>query len=433
MKKIVVNNFRGFRHFEMDFTPGVTLLVGDNSSGKTSLLKAIKYALSSFFSGFSDENTHWQSPKNEDFSRFITDDWAAPLEPIEIGFTLYDDLFNTDSLKDCELFVRKNSPKNCRTLLGGLLPLRNLGQSIQKKMYSSENGERIRKYPLPLFDSISTVYTHVDKKINKRKFLSLSPTPSLGYLGCLTGGGLSAHWWQRIKVLAETNKRLWEIKGVQKALNKALGNNGCNIIDNIKPIVSLNDIFIHCSDGTTITYNLLPDGYLRLIDIVVNLAFRSLLLNGELYGEEAPERTKGVVLIDEIDLHLHPSLQAQVVQGLTQAFPNLQFIVTTHAPRVMSGLENTSKDQVMILRKEAEGTISVQPFQTFGLDINSIFALLGISIRDTETQKEIEELFRLVDEGKNNEARTKIKELRHRYGDSIPDITEAETLLVINS
>ena len=139
------------------------------------------------------------------------------------------------------------------------------------------------------------------------------------------------------------------------------------------------------------------------------------------------------MLIDEIDLHLHPSLQAQVVQGLTQAFPNLQFIVTTHAPRVMSGLENTSKDQVMILRKEAEGTISVQPFQTFGLDINSIFALLGISIRDTETQKEIEELFRLVDEGKNNEARTKIKELRHRYGDSIPDITEAETLLVINS
>lgn len=433
MKKIVIKNFRGFRHFEMDFTPGVTLLVGDNSSGKTSLLKAAKYALSSFFCGFSDENTQWQSPTNEDFSKFITDDWTTPLEPIEIGFTLYDDLFSINGISDKELFVRKNSPKNCRTLVGGLVPLRDLGQSLKEKMYSTENGKCIRKLPLPLFDSISTVYTHVDKKINKRKFLSLSPVPSLGYLGCLTGGGLATHWWQRIKVLAETNKRLWEINGIQSTINRSLGPTGCNIIDSIKPIISLNEIFINCVDGTIITYNLLPDGYLRLIDIVVNLAFRCLLLNGELYGEEAPLYTKGVVLIDEIDLHLHPSLQALVVEGLTKAFPNLQFIITTHAPRVMSGLENSSKDQVVIIHKESDGLISRQSFQTFGLDVNSILELLGISIRDSGTQKELEELFQLVDDGKNEEARKKIKELRTRYGDTLPDITEAETLLTINS
>lgn len=357
MKKIAINNFRGFRHFEMDFTPGVTLLVGDNASGKTSLLKAIKYALSSFFCGFSDENTQWQSPNNEDFSRFRTDDWTAPLVPIEIGFTLQDDLFSCGNLGNTELIVKKNSTKNSRTLISGLAPLRELGQTLKENMYSTVDGKTVRQYPLPLFDSISTIYTHVDKKINKRKFLSLAPMASLGYLGCLTGGGLSAHWWQRIKVLAETKKRLWEIEGVQKAINRALGPEGCNIIESINPIVSLNEIFINCIDGTTITYNLLPDGYLRLIDIVVNLAFRCLLLNGELYGASAPENTKGVVLIDEIDLHLHPSLQAVVIEGLTRAFPGLQFIMTTYAPRVMSGLENSSRDQVILLQKESEGNV----------------------------------------------------------------------------
>ncbi len=433
MKKIVINNFRGFRHFEMDFTSGVTLLVGDNSSGKTSLLKAVKYALSSFFSGYSDDNTRWLSPDNEDFSKFIKDDWSEPIQPIEIGFTLYDDLFSIDGIKDKELFVRKNSPKNSRTLVGGIIPLRDLGQTLKDNLYSTANGERSRRYPLPLFDSISTVFTHTDKKINKRKFLSTSTAPSLGYLGCLTGGGLSSHWWQRIKVLAETGKRQWEIDGVQTALNKALGPTGCNIIDSIKPIVSLNEIFINCTDGTTITYPLLPDGYLRLIDIVVNLAFRCLLLNGELYGQEAPLHTRGVVLIDEIDLHLHPSLQASVVKGLTQAFPKLQFIITTHAPRVMSGLENSSRDRVVRFSKDATGNVSCQDLPTFGLDVNSILELLGLTIRDSETQKALEELFRMIDDGENEEARHKIEEMRRRYGDALPDITEAETLLAINS
>ena len=437
MKKISIENFRGFRNFEMSFTPGVTLLVGNNASGKTSLLKAVKFALSSFFSGFSDDNTRWQSPSNEDFRRVIRADWSAPIHPILIGFSLRNDMFgeaNLCGIGDKELFVRKNSPKNSRNLISGLIPLRNLGQFLSRNMYDKENGESIRRYPLPLFDSISTVYTHVDKKVNKNRFLSLAPQPSLGYLECLTGGGLAAHWWKRISVLAETNKRTWEIEGVQNAIERALGPNGCNIIKGIRPIVSLNEIFIDTIDGNTTTYDLLPDGYRRLIDIVINLAFRSLLLNGELYDKEAPLHTKGVVLIDEIDLHLHPSLQATVIQGLRSAFPNIQFILTTHAPRVMSGLENSADNQVVLMRKEGEnGDVTAIKFHTFGLDVNSILSLLGLSIRDNKTQKELEELFQLIDDGEEENAREMIADLRKRFGEYLPDITEAETLLNISS
>lgn len=57
MKKITLYNFRCFENFEWDFTPGINLIVGDNSSGKTSLLRACRLVAGSFFAGFSDENT----------------------------------------------------------------------------------------------------------------------------------------------------------------------------------------------------------------------------------------------------------------------------------------------------------------------------------------------------------------------------------------
>lgn len=433
MKKISIHNFRGFSDFEMSFTPQVTLLVGDNASGKTSILKAVKYVLSSFFSGFSDENTVWQTPDENDFRQVVENDWTLPLQPIGIRFSLYDDLFPLQTLPKEDLNIRKVSPKS-RTLIGGIAPLRNLGQEIQKNYYGlSEDKTAQRMLPLPLFDSISTVFTHTGKKIPKEKFLSVSPKATLGYLGCLTGGGFGAHWWQRIKVLAELRTRPWEIKGVKNAIEAALGKEGCQIIEGIKPIVSLNEIFIHCMDGSCITYDLLPDGYLRLLDIVVNLAFRCLLLNGELYGANSPLLTRGVVLIDELDLHLHPSLQAKVIKGLQNAFPKLQFIATTHAPRVMGGLENNSMGQVVQLVRDSQGNIEANKIPTFGRDVNSIFGLLGLSVRDVDIQVQLEKLFDLLEDGDNEEARKMLTEMKKRFGDNLPDLTEAETILTINS
>ena len=63
MKSIKIENFRCFEHLEIEFKDRINLLIGDNAAGKTSLLKACKYALSAWFSGFSDENTRWQTFK----------------------------------------------------------------------------------------------------------------------------------------------------------------------------------------------------------------------------------------------------------------------------------------------------------------------------------------------------------------------------------
>ena len=155
------------------------------------------------------------------------------------------------------------------------------------------------------------------------------------------------------------------------------------------------------------------------------------MLNGEIFGSQAPQETEGVVLIDELDLHLHPSLQATVVRGLRNAFPRIQFIASTHSPLVMSGVENNERDQVILL-KNHNGHIVANRLPSYGRDVNGILGLLDLRTRDRETDEELSRLFDLIDDGRNEEAATLLDRLENRFGNRLPDLTEARTLLQIN-
>lgn len=82
--------------------------------------------------------------------------------------------------------------------------------------------------------------------------------------------------------------------------------------------------------------NNLPAGYCRLYSIILDLAYRAYILNGD-------KEPTGIVLIDEIDLHLHPSLEQEVVQCLAEVFPKVQFIMTSHSAAVIANLDTTKK------------------------------------------------------------------------------------------
>jgi predicted ATP-binding protein involved in virulence len=81
--------------------------------------------------------------------------------------------------------------------------------------------------------------------------------------------------------------------------------------------------------------SLLSDGVRNMIGLVADIAYRSVRLNSP-FGQEAPKQTPGLVLIDEVDMHLHPEWQQVILTSLTNAFPALQFIVTTHSPQVLT-------------------------------------------------------------------------------------------------
>ena len=93
------------------------------------------------------------------------------------------------------------------------------------------------------------------------------------------------------------------------------------------------------------------DGFHVFLAMVGDIARRAVILN-EKDGGEAPERAEGVVLIDELDLHLHPRWQRVVLDGLRRAFPRLQLVVTTHSPQVLSSALNRQVRRLVDGRKQ---------------------------------------------------------------------------------
>ncbi len=182
------------------------------------------------------------------------------------------------------------------------------------------------------------------------------------------------------------------------------------------------------SDGREVDADHLSDGYRRLVNIVTDIAFRCALLNGRLYGAESALWTKGTVLIDEIDMHLHPTLQARVLQGLHNAFPMIQFIVTTHAPMVMTSIENNADNIVYQLNYDNEN-YHIQERQTYGMDASTITdVILNQTPRAQEVDNQLGKLFDLIDSG-SEEARTFLRDMQARFGDKLPELAEAEAML----
>ena len=112
-----------------------------------------------------------------------------------------------------------------------------------------------------------------------------------------------------------------------------------------------------------IPVNQLSDGYKSTISLVADIAYRMAVLNPQLLGDVCNE-TDGIVLIDEVDLHLHPKWQQRILGDLTEIFPKVQFIISTHAPEVINSV---SKENVIVL--ENNQAVSA-PAETYGKDAN---------------------------------------------------------------
>ncbi|MGL4500210.1 MAG: AAA family ATPase, partial [Planktothrix sp.] len=97
------------------------------------------------------------------------------------------------------------------------------------------------------------------------------------------------------------------------------------------------DVLAKAKDGRLLPLRMLSDGVRNVLAMVADIAYRAAMLNPHL-GRDAAKKTSGIVLIDEIDLHLHPSWQRHIVEDLHRTFPEIQFIATTHSPFIVQSL-----------------------------------------------------------------------------------------------
>jgi len=172
---------------------------------------------------------------------------------------------------------------------------------------------------------------------------------------------------------------------------------------------------------TTIPVRQLSDGERGTLALVLDITRRLAQANPEM-GDPA-KRAEAVVLIDEIDLHLHPKWQRRIVDNLTTVFPKCQFIATTHSPQVIGEVEH-GRIQIM-----ADGEVH-SPSHSFGVDSSRVLEeVMDARPRARVVDQLLDELSQTMNNRRYTKAKRQIAKLAEQLGENDPEVTRARTLL----
>jgi predicted ATP-binding protein involved in virulence len=176
-------------------------------------------------------------------------------------------------------------------------------------------------------------------------------------------------------------------------------------------------------EGIEINLDQLSDGEKNLIALVGDISRRLSIANPL---SKKPLDGEGVILIDEIDLHLHPSWQRLMIPQLQKAFPNCQFIITTHSPQVLS---HVHRENIFLLKNDKDGFTYSKASESFGQNSDRILEdLLGVDARPTEQKNMLHEIFLSIQNGELEVAKDKVRKLSIQIGED-PEIIKANVLI----
>ena len=166
---------------------------------------------------------------------------------------------------------------------------------------------------------------------------------------------------------------------------------------------------IQTINGKEYDFRKLPAGYKRLFNIVLDLAYRSYILS-----DRSTTDIPGLVIIDEIDLHLHPQLEQVVLDCLNRTFPSVQFIVSTHSPLVLTDIE-TQNSRNSVLKMTPACDAPEEWHNIHGIDYNQMLEEnMDVSKRKPEIQKLFDKAWGEVADKNTEDAKHTIAELESR-------------------
>ena len=177
-------------------------------------------------------------------------------------------------------------------------------------------------------------------------------------------------------------------------------------------------------NGKRLTVNQLSGGELNLIAMIGDLARRMAIANPD---STKPLKGSGIVLIDEIDLHLHPNWQRTIVPKLLDVFPNCQFIISTHSPHVITHVQ---PENLFLLKQTDSGIVSEKPDESYGKNVDRVLEdLMGLkTTRPDKVASDLHSIFEVIDAGKLKDAQKMIAELKQIIG-ADPELVKAGVLI----
>ena len=176
-------------------------------------------------------------------------------------------------------------------------------------------------------------------------------------------------------------------------------------------------------DTVSLPLRYFSDGIKSMLSMTADIAYRMALLNPNL-GENAIAETPGIVLIDEIDMHLHPSWQSRIMSVLKKVFPRVQFIVTTHAPAVLA---NVPCENIIAF---SEGKAYPLSEHTYGRDVTSILRdVMGAEVRPQDVLQKKDGFYKALDNADFSQAEQILADLENTLGKADNDVIYMQTML----
>lgn len=400
LEKITLKNFKAIKEIELNLKPGINLMIGDNGTGKTSVLEGIAVALSGLFVNVAGVNT-----RNilKDDVRMVIDSLGDAstsvtyCEPILAGSVLKTcdgKVFMWNRVK--EELSSTHTKIDDKTVCAWMKKLTNQADSILP-LLSFQSAARVWKVRRGDFG------TELQKKLDDRR---------CGYIGCLDSSMdvKSIQQWcmkQEIMVVNKGKVREYEtFKNIVATFMKEI--NELNELPEVYYSPQFREL-VYKDGREEMAISKLSAGYQSLLWMIMDLAYRICLLNPEICDRT---QVKGIVLIDEIDMHLHPKWQWNIINALRTTFGNVQFIIATHSPIVIS----SAKDANLILLDEKQNVIYLP--ECYGYAVEDVLYYRQESVsRPKNVKMLIDQICEFVEDENFDEAEKALVRLKKILGE----------------
>lgn len=424
LRELYIKNFRCYKELKINLDDKFTVLIGNNGAGKSTVLDALSISLGSFINNF--EKNKIQISKEE-----------ALYHIYEIGSK-----FEREHQFPVEIRAIANiAGEKCnwaRTLKGENGRTTDTKDTNAKIVteYASfikdkiKNGEKELILPIIAYYGTGRLWMQKRDKIEEKSNERFSRLK--GYTDSLSSSSnekLMLKWFENMTYIQlQEGKKITELEVVKKAVSQCYKSIDKNIIEvelwfNVKS--SELELITKYKDNKieSLPLKLLSDGIKSTLSMIADIAYRMAVLNPQLL-ENIKEETPGIVLIDEIDMHLHPEWQKKIIKDLCDIFPKVQFVFTTHSPTILA---NVPDKHVRILTKDG---VSLPSNKTYGRGIESVLKeIMGINVRPEEIEKRIEKLYEYIDNGEIEKAKIELGKLKEILGEYDDDFVKAKISL----